>query len=191
MTTPSRDRFPIIGMDAVVFAVGNAKQAAHYYSTAFGMRRTAYRGPETGCPHEAAYVLESGSARPGTRLGMRVAAHRDSVADLALEVSSAEEAYDYPVAHGAHGVEEPHLLEDESGSSRVTSPMNRARPFYTRFRTPPSTAMPPLTEQAPSGVLYIWRLIASCRTSPSTVRFTTRPPLWIPEADWAAITAAA
>jgi 4-hydroxyphenylpyruvate dioxygenase len=40
-------------MDAVVFAVGNAKQAAHYYSTAFGMRRTAYRGPETGYPDEA------------------------------------------------------------------------------------------------------------------------------------------
>ena len=62
MTAPARDRFPVIGMDAVVFAVGNAKQAAHYYSTAFGMRRTAYRGPETGCPDEA-YVLESGSAR--------------------------------------------------------------------------------------------------------------------------------
>src|SRR5205085_8672139 len=102
MTTPVQDGFPVIGMDAVVFAVGNAKQAAHYYSTAFGMRRTAYRGPETGCAHETAHVLESGSARfvfrgparPGTRLGMRVAAHGDGVTDLALEVSSAGEAYD-------------------------------------------------------------------------------------------------
>src|SRR5580698_8162677 len=57
------DSFPIIGMDAVVFAVGNAKQAAHYYSTAFGMRRIAYRGPETGCPDEATHVLTSGSTR--------------------------------------------------------------------------------------------------------------------------------
>jgi len=57
MTTPAQDSFPIIGMDAVVFAVGNAKQAAHYYSTAFGMRRVAYRGPETGYPDEAAHVL--------------------------------------------------------------------------------------------------------------------------------------
>ena len=70
MTTPAQDSFPIIGMDAVVFAVGNAKQAAHYYSTAFGMRRVAYRGPETGCPDEAAHVLESGARavrlpRPG------------------------------------------------------------------------------------------------------------------------------
>src|SRR5271169_968622 len=119
MTTPAQDRFPIIGMDAVVFAVGNAKQAAHYYSTAFGMRRIAYRGPETGYPHEAAHVLESGSARfvfrsparPGTRLGMRVAAHGDGVADLALEVGSAEEAYGYAVSHGARGLEAPHLVE--------------------------------------------------------------------------------
>ena len=63
MSTPARDSFPIIDMDAVIFAVGNAKQAAHYYSSAFGMRRVAYRGPETGSPDEAAYVLESGAAR--------------------------------------------------------------------------------------------------------------------------------
>ena len=57
------DDFQVTGMDAVVFAVGNARQAAHYYSTAFGMRCVAYRGPETGCRDEAAYVLTSGQAR--------------------------------------------------------------------------------------------------------------------------------
>jgi 4-hydroxyphenylpyruvate dioxygenase len=123
MTTPAQDTFPIIGMDAVVFAVGNAKQAAYYYSTAFGMRRVAYRGPETGSPDEAAHVLESGSARlvfrgpvrAGTALGERVAAHGDGVADLALEVTSAEDAYHYAVAHGARGLEAPHMVEDELG----------------------------------------------------------------------------
>jgi 4-hydroxyphenylpyruvate dioxygenase len=129
MTTSAADRFPIIGMDAVVFAVGNAKQAAHYYSTAFGMRRVAYRGPETGCPDEAVHVLESGgarfvfrgAARPGTRLGKRVAAHGDGVVDLALEVSSAEEAYGYALSHGALGLEAPHLLEDEAGKVVVAA----------------------------------------------------------------------
>jgi 4-hydroxyphenylpyruvate dioxygenase len=123
MTTPLQDSFPVIGMDAVVFAVGNAKQAAHYYSTAFGMRRIAYRGPETGYPNEAVHVLESGGARfvfrgparARTRLGQQVARHGDGVTDLALEVSSAEEAYYYAVAHGAHGLEAPHLLEDDHG----------------------------------------------------------------------------
>jgi 4-hydroxyphenylpyruvate dioxygenase len=129
MTTPVQDRFGIIGMDAVVFAVGNARQAAHYYSTAFGMRRTAYRGPETGCPDEAAYVLESGSARfvfrgparAGTRLGRRVADHGDGVMDLALQVSSADDAYHYAVSRGALGLEAPHLLEDESGKVMVAA----------------------------------------------------------------------
>ena len=112
-----------------MFAVGNAKQAAHYYSTAFGMRRIAYRGPETGYPDEAVHVLESGRARfvfrgparPGTRLGQRVARHGDGVVDLALEVSSAEEAYDYAVGHGARGLEAPHLLEDEAGKVVVAA----------------------------------------------------------------------
>jgi 4-hydroxyphenylpyruvate dioxygenase len=129
MTTPAQNDFPIVGMDAVVFAVGNAKQAAHYYSTAFGMRRVAYRGPETGCPDEAAHVLESGGtrfvfrgpARPGTRLGSRIAAHGDGVVDLALQVSSAEEAYNYALSHGAVGLEAPHLLEDEAGKVVVAA----------------------------------------------------------------------
>jgi 4-hydroxyphenylpyruvate dioxygenase len=129
MKTQGQDSFPIIGMDAVVFAVGNAKQAAHYYSTAFGMRRVAYRGPETGSPDEAAYVLESGTARfvfrgpvrAGTALGQRVAAHGDGVIDLALQVSSAEDAYYYAVAHGARGLEPPRLVEDEYGKVVVAA----------------------------------------------------------------------
>ncbi|MGO4756890.1 4-hydroxyphenylpyruvate dioxygenase, partial [Streptomyces sp. 2MCAF27] len=81
------DPFPVKGMDAVVFAVGNAKQAAHYYSTAFGMRLVAYAGPEYGSLETASYCLVSGGARfvftsvikPttgwGTFLAEHVAAH--------------------------------------------------------------------------------------------------------------------
>ena len=54
--------FPVEAIDYVHFAVGNAKQAAHYYSAAFGMQVTAYRGPETGHRDYAEYVLESGTA---------------------------------------------------------------------------------------------------------------------------------
>ena len=115
--------FPVTGMDAVVFAVGNARQAAHYYSTAFGMHCVAYRGPETGCRDEAAYVMESGQARfvlrgpvrPGTDLARHVAEHGDGVIDLALGVDSAEAAYTYATARGARGLAGPHLAEDEQG----------------------------------------------------------------------------
>ena len=117
------DEFPVEGMDAIVFAVGNARQAAHYYSTAFGMRCVAYRGPETGDRDEVAYVLESGTARfvlrgparPGTALGEHVAAHGDGVIDLAIAVPSAEAAYAYAVARGATGLSEPEILEDDYG----------------------------------------------------------------------------
>src|SRR3954467_12595128 len=73
------DDFPVEGVDYVHFAVGNARQAAHYYSTAFGMTVTAYRGPETGSRDVSSYVLEAGAppgaasapgrqgARPGPR----------------------------------------------------------------------------------------------------------------------------
>lgn len=117
------DVFPVNGMDAVVFAVGNAKQAAHYYSTAFGMRLVAYRGPENGSPDAAAYVLTSGSAtfefrasvRPGTDLARHVAEHGDGVIDLAIQVPDVEAGYAYAVAHGAEGLVEPYTAEDEHG----------------------------------------------------------------------------
>src|SRR5215475_6011197 len=123
------DEFPVIGMDAVVFAVGNARQAAHFYSSAFGMTITAYRGPETGCRDEAAYVLESGSARfvlrgavrAGTGLAAHVAAHGDGVIDLAIGVPSAREAFTYAIAHGARPLDEPHVEEDAHGKVVLAS----------------------------------------------------------------------
>ena len=62
-----------------------------------------------------------GPVRAGTRLGERVAAHGDGVADLALEVSSAGEAYHYAVGHGARGLEPPHLIEDDRGKVVVAA----------------------------------------------------------------------
>ncbi|GAA4223179.1 4-hydroxyphenylpyruvate dioxygenase [Streptosporangium album] len=117
------DNFPVNGMDAVVFAVGNAKQAAHYYSTAFGMRLVAYRGPENGSRDEVAYVLTSGGARfefrgavrPGTGVARHVAEHGDGVIDLAIEVPDVEAAYTHALARGATGLAEPYTLEDEHG----------------------------------------------------------------------------
>src|SRR5215471_3413419 len=117
------DQFPVIGMDAIVFAVGNARQAAHYYSTAFGMHCVAYRGPEIGCRDEAAYVLESGQARfvlrgavrADTALARHVADHGDGVTDLAIEVPDARDAFRHAVRRGAVPVEEPRIEKDENG----------------------------------------------------------------------------
>ncbi|MEV5377928.1 4-hydroxyphenylpyruvate dioxygenase [Streptomyces nondiastaticus] len=127
-TARQADPFPVKGMDAVVFAVGNAKQAAHYYSTAFGMKLVAYRGPENGSRETASYVLESGGARfvlttvikaatdHGRFLAEHVAEHGDGVVDLAIEVPDARAAYAYAVEHGATGLEAPHEVSDEHGT---------------------------------------------------------------------------
>src|SRR5260370_13254344 len=111
--------FPLSGIDAVVFAVGNARQAAYYYAHAFGMTVAAYRGPETGSSDEAAYVLVSGSARfvfrgpvrAGTDLGPHGAAHGDVVIDLPLGVPSAEAPHAHPTRRRAPGLPQPPLRE--------------------------------------------------------------------------------
>jgi 4-hydroxyphenylpyruvate dioxygenase len=123
------DEFPVTGMDAAVFAVGNARQAAHFYSTALGMRCVAYRGPETGCRDEAAYVLESGTARfvvrgpiaGSTPLARHVARHGDGVIDLAIAVPSVQAAFQYAIAHGARGIDEPEVFEDAHGKVVLAS----------------------------------------------------------------------
>jgi 4-hydroxyphenylpyruvate dioxygenase len=122
------DPFPVKGMDAIVFAVGNAKQAAHYYSTAFGMKLVAYAGPENGSRETASYVLTSGSARfvftsvvkPSTDWGRfladHVGEHGDGIVDLAIEVPDARAAYAYATERGARGLVEPHEIKDEHGT---------------------------------------------------------------------------
>ena len=128
-TAMSRDDFPVTGMDAVVFAVGNARQAAHFYSTAFGMRCVAYRGPETGYRDEASYVLESGTARfvfrgpvrAGTELAEHVSVHGDGVLDLAIGVPSARDAFAFAIDRGARQIEEPRVVEDDAGQVVLAS----------------------------------------------------------------------
>ena len=120
------DPFPVLGLDHVRFAVGNARQAAHWYSTAFGMRAVAYRGPETGHPDLVEYVLEAGSARfvitgavrAGTWVGQRVAARGDGVSDLALAVPDVDAAIAHARSAGAKVLTPPHSISDDHGPLR-------------------------------------------------------------------------
>src|SRR5689334_15296210 len=129
METDTADVFPVEGVDYLQFLVGNAKQAAHYYSTGFGMTVVAYRGPEQGYRDHAEYVLTSGSARfvfagpvhadaPAAR---HHAVHGDGIVDIALEVPDVDRAYKHAVEHGAVGVREPEDLTDENGTVRVAA----------------------------------------------------------------------
>jgi 4-hydroxyphenylpyruvate dioxygenase len=125
----TQDPFPVKGIDYLNFMVGNAKQAAHFFSTAFGMTCVAYRGPETGFADYAEYALTSGSARfcltgtvhAGTRGAQRHAHHGDGICDIALEVPDVDAAYAHAVKHGATGLQQPTDLSDEHGVVRFAS----------------------------------------------------------------------
>ena len=125
----SHDPFPVKGIDHIQFLVGNAKQAAHYYSTAFGMTCVAYRGPEQGYRDHAEYVLTSGSARfvltgavhPGAPGTEHVARHSDGVADIALEVPDVDAGYAHATAQGATGLQPPADHSDEYGTVRIAT----------------------------------------------------------------------
>jgi len=125
----SRDPFPVIGMDAIGFVVGNATQAATYYQLAFGMELEAYRGPETGHRESKSYVLRSGSARfvltggvtPDSPLLDHHRAHGDGVVDLALEVPDVDRCIAHARSVGARVLEEPHDVSDEHGTIRVAA----------------------------------------------------------------------
>lgn len=58
-TSPSvqTDFLPLFGTDYVEFYTGNAKQAAHFYITAFGFQPLAYAGPETGVKDKVSYAV--------------------------------------------------------------------------------------------------------------------------------------
>ena len=117
------DTFPINGTDYIEFFVGNAKQAAHYYCSAFGFRIVAYRGPETGVRDRASYLVQQGKVRfifttamsPDRRSRSMCIAHGDGVRDLALWVDDTREAFARAVERGAKAEQEPTVLKDEHG----------------------------------------------------------------------------
>jgi 4-hydroxyphenylpyruvate dioxygenase len=122
----STDPFPVTGWDAVVFVVGNATQAAHFYQSAYGMELVGYSGPETGNRDHKAFVLKSGSCRfvvkggvaPDSPLLDHHRAHGDGVVDIALEVPDVDKCVEHARSQGARVVEEPNDLTDEHGTVR-------------------------------------------------------------------------
>jgi len=127
--TGSTDFLPLKGTDYIEFYVGNARQAAHYYRSAFGMKLTGYSGPETGVRDRASYVLEQGKIRfvlttplrPDNEIARHIALHGDGVRDIALEVDDADASYRETTKRGARGVREPFTLRDAHGAVRIAS----------------------------------------------------------------------
>ena len=124
-----RDPFPVTGWDAVVWAVGNATQTAHFFISAFGMDLVAYAGPETGNRDHVAYVLTSGAVRFVIKGGVDLHSplldhhrtHGDGIIDIALSVPDVDRCIVHARSVGARILEEPYDLTDEYGTVRIAS----------------------------------------------------------------------
>ena len=124
----AQDFLPINGTDYIEFYVGNAKQAAHYYKTAFGFQSLAYAGPETGVRDKASYVLKQGKIRlilttalkSDSEIAEHVKLHGDGIKVLALWVDDAYSAFEETTKRGAKPYLEPVTQTDEFGEVRMS-----------------------------------------------------------------------
>jgi 4-hydroxyphenylpyruvate dioxygenase len=119
----AKDFLPLLGTDYVELYVGNAKQAAHYYKTAFGFQSDAYAGLETGVKDRVSYVLKQDRIRlvlttplnKGGQINRHIDEHGDAVKVIALWVDDATKAYEETTKRGAKSYFKPTREEDEHG----------------------------------------------------------------------------
>ena len=119
----AQDFLPLLGTDYVEFYVGNAKQAAHFYKTAFGFQSHAYAGLETGMRDRVSYVLKQDKIRlvlttalnSESPIGEHVKKHGDGVKVIALWVEDAKKSWEETTKRGAKSYQEPITTSDENG----------------------------------------------------------------------------
>ena len=117
------DFLPLQGTDYVEFYVGNARQAAHYYMSAFGFQPLAYAGPETGMKDRASYAVRQNKLtlvlttplRTENAIADHIYKHGDGVKAIALMVEDARDAFEQTVSRGAKPYADPVSLKDDNG----------------------------------------------------------------------------
>jgi len=173
----THDTFPINGTDYVEFYVGNAKQAANFYQSAFGFQLVAYRGPETGVRDRASYLLVQNKIRlvltapmgPDGDVAEHVRRHGDGVRDLALWVDDARDAYAKALERGAVSAYEPRVARDDDGEvvtagikiygDTIHSFVERKNYRGTFF--PGFQLRQPHYQAAPAGLLHVDHCVAN------------------------------
>lgn len=171
------DFLPLNGTDYIELYVGNARQAAHYFQTAFGFQPLAHAGLETGLRDRESYVLMQDKIRlvltsplvKGTDLGNHIDRHGDGVRVVALWVDDATYSYEETTRRGAKSYMEPKTYEDENG--RVvcsgihtygdTVHMFVERKDYTGLFLPGFKAWQPSYQPAPVGLRYVDHMVGN------------------------------
>jgi 4-hydroxyphenylpyruvate dioxygenase len=165
------DFLPLQGTDYVEFYVGNAKQVAHFYKSAFGFQSVAYAGPETGNKDKASYVVRQNkltfvfttALQPDHPIAQHVQLHGDGVKVLALRVDDAASAWNETTARGGKSCMEPTTLADKWGEVVLSGihtygdtihlfveRNNYTGPFMPGFKEWKTAYNPP-----PTGLLYV------------------------------------
>ena len=119
----AKDFLPLLGTDYIEFYVGNAKQSAHFYKTAFGFQSCAYRGLETGSKDSVSYVLKQDKIRlvlttplnSKSSINDHITKHGDGVKVIALWVEDATSAHEETIKRGAKSYLEPTVEQDAYG----------------------------------------------------------------------------
>lgn len=122
------DFLPLNGTDHIELYVSNAKQAAHFYKTAFGFQSFAYAGLETGLRDRESYVVKqdkitlvlTSPLKSGTDIGRHIDQHGDGVKAVAIWVDDATHSYNETVKRGAKPFMAPKVMEDKDGSVTIS-----------------------------------------------------------------------
>ncbi len=171
------DFLPLNGTDYVEFYVGNAKQAAHYYQTAFGFQPLAYAGLETGLKDRTSYVVRqekitfmfTTSLVPDSPIAEHCKLHGDGVKTIALWVDDARKSYDETMKRGAKSFLEPMVLQDQHGEVVLsgihtygeTVHLFVERKNYRGAFMPGFIPWEPLYKPADTGLLYVDHMVGN------------------------------
>ncbi len=128
LTRTNADFLPLQGTDYIEFYVGNAKQAAHFYKTAFGFQSVAYAGPETAVKDKASYVIRQNKltfvlttpVRTNNYIADHIYKHGDGVKVLALKVDDAVSAWEETTKRGGKSFLMPERIHDEFGEAVIS-----------------------------------------------------------------------
>ena len=165
------DFLPLFGTDYVELYVGNARQAAHYYKTAFGFQSLAYSGPETGVRDQVSYAIRQNKLtfvlttplRSGNPIADHIYKHGDGVKILALTVDDAAKAFKETTIRGARPYMEPVHLSDSNGEVILsgihtygeTIHVFVERKNYNGIFLPGFQEWKPVYNPASTGLLYV------------------------------------
>lgn len=173
----AQDFLPLLGTDYVEFYVGNAKQAAHFYKTAFGFQSFAYKGLETGSKDSVSYVLKQDKIRlvlttplsSKSPINDHIVRHGDAVKVIALWVDDARKAYNETTSRGAKSYREPIVEKDDYGevvragiyTYGETVHMFVERKNYTGIFMPGFEAWKSDYNPEPTGLKYIDHMVGN------------------------------